>query len=207
LLDYAWLKGKLSVCDVNALLADYDCFPDDAALRRLERTLRQAAHIVSRDLDQLAGQLLGRLLDDPAPEIQSLLAQVKQAQRPPCLRPMSASLRESEALLRTLEGHTHVVNAVAVTPDGQRAISASWDNMLKVWDLAATSGQELRTLTGHTGPVSGVAVTPDGQRAISASTDDTLDNISWGDCVIQDQDRNDLTGTETSAGQALPDTD
>jgi len=76
---------------------------------------------------------------------------------------MSASLRESEALLRTLEGHTHVVNAVAVTPDGQRAISAS--------------------------------------------TDDTLDNISWGDCVIQDQDRNDLTGTETSAGQALPDTD
>ena len=163
MLDYAWLKGKLSVCDVNALLADYDCFPDDAALRRLERTLRQAAHIVSRDLDQLAGQLLGRLLDDPAPEIQSLLAQVKQAQRPPCLRPMSASLRESEALLRTLEGHTHVVNAVAVTPDGQRAISAS--------------------------------------------TDDTLDNISWGDCVIQDQDRNDLTGTETSAGQALPDTD
>ena len=68
--DYAWLKGKLSVCDVNALLADYDCFPDDAALRRLERTLRQAAHIVSRDLDQLAGQLLGRLLDDPAPEIE-----------------------------------------------------------------------------------------------------------------------------------------
>ena len=37
--------------------------------------------------------------------------------------------------------------AVAVTPDGQRAVSASWDKTLKVWELA--SGRELRTLAGH----------------------------------------------------------
>ena len=34
-----------------------------------------------------------------------------------------------------------------MTPDGQRAVSASGDQTLKVWDLE--SGRELRTLTGH----------------------------------------------------------
>ena len=58
-------------------------------------------------------------------------------------------------------------HGVAVTPDGQRAVSASDDKTLKVWDLG--SGRELRTLTGHSGGVRAVAVTPDGQRAISAS--------------------------------------
>ena len=46
--------------------------------------------------------------------------------------------------LRTLAGHTDSVYGVAVTPDGQRAVSASEDKTLKVWDLA--SGRELRTL-------------------------------------------------------------
>ena len=51
-------------------------------------------------------------------------------------------------------------------------VSASWDNMLKVWDLE--SGAELRTLQGHTAFVSCVALLPDGKRAISGSWDSTL---------------------------------
>jgi WD40 repeat protein len=65
-----------------------------------------------------------------------------------------------------------LVYAVAVSPDGQRAVSASWDQTLKVWDLS--SGRELRTLSGHSGEVTAVAVSPDGQRALSASWDQTL---------------------------------
>jgi WD40 repeat protein len=61
---------------------------------------------------------------------------------------------------------------VAVTPDGQRAVSASDDQTLKVWELG--SGRELRTLTGHSQWVNAVAVTPDGQCAVSASEDKTL---------------------------------
>ena len=79
---------------------------------------------------------------------------------------------ESAALERTLSGHTDLVNAVAVTADGQRAVSASADKTLKVWDLA--SGAVLHTLCGHTDPVTAVAVTADGQRAVSASDDYTL---------------------------------
>jgi WD40 repeat protein len=62
---------------------------------------------------------------------------------------------------------------VAVTPDGRRAVSASADHTLKVWDLQER-GEEPRTLTGHTERITAVAVTPDGQRAVSASADHTL---------------------------------
>ena len=61
---------------------------------------------------------------------------------------------------------------MAVTPDGKRAVSASWDHTLKVWDLE--TGRALRPLEGHSAPVVGVAVTPDGKRAVSASGDKTL---------------------------------
>src|SRR5262249_37934853 len=64
------------------------------------------------------------------------------------------------------------VNAVAVTPDGRQAVSASNDLTLKVWDLA--SGREVRALAGHSGWVDGVAGTPNGKQVVSASDDRTL---------------------------------
>ena len=45
---------------------------------------------------------------------------------------------------------------MAVSADGRRAVSASYDKTLKVWELE--SGRELRTLEGHSGAVNGVAV-------------------------------------------------
>ena len=37
--------------------------------------------------------------------------------------------------VRVLTGHTAFVACVAVTPDGRRAISGSFDRALRVWDL------------------------------------------------------------------------
>ncbi len=59
-----------------------------------------------------------------------------------------------------------------MTPDGRKAVSASGDRTLKVWDLER--GEEVRTLKGHSGWVYAVAVTPDGRKAVSASNDQTL---------------------------------
>ena len=74
-------------------------------------------------------------------------------------------------LVRTLVGQS-AVWGVAVTVDGKRAVSASNDGTLKVWNLE--SGETLRTLEGHPDPVYGVVVTADGKRAVSASVDQTL---------------------------------
>ncbi|MFN8938244.1 MAG: WD40 repeat domain-containing protein [Acidobacteriota bacterium] len=86
-------------------------------------------------------------------------------------------------MLRTLAGHSGPVRHVALTPDGQRALSASDDNTLKLWNLE--SGEVIRTLAGHRRPVWHVALTPDGQRALSASEDNTLKlwNLPSGEII------------------------
>ena len=50
------------------------------------------------------------------------------------------------------------VNAVAVTPDGRQAVSASQDQTLKVWDLV---GGEIRATLVADHPVSSVAAVSD----------------------------------------------
>ncbi|MCX6674441.1 MAG: neuraminidase-like domain-containing protein [Methanothrix sp.] len=65
--------------------------------------------------------------------------------------------------------HSGPIRAVAITPDGSKAISASADNTIKFWDLG--TGSVIRTLVGHTDEVVAVAMTPDGTKAISGSLD------------------------------------
>ncbi|MEQ8463408.1 WD40 repeat domain-containing protein [Coleofasciculus sp. E1-EBD-02] len=106
------------------------------------------------------------------PGIQALLAQAKP-QNPPWLRPLTSSLMPpGTPLRRTLTGHSGVVNAVAVTPDGKRVVSGAEDYTLKVWKLE--TGRELFSLHGHTGIVKSVTVTPDGKQIISVSNDKML---------------------------------
>jgi len=56
------------------------------------------------------------------------------------------------------------VIAVAITPDSTRAVSASQDQTLKVWDL--TTGTLICTFTCE-GIVYGVAVAPDGRTIVA----------------------------------------
>jgi WD40 repeat protein len=53
---------------------------------------------------------------------------------------------------------------MAVTPDGCRAVSASKDHTLQLWDLE--SGQEITAFTGEN-PIYSCAIAPDGQTIIA----------------------------------------
>ena len=173
LLDFRWLQAKLDATDSARLIADDDALPDDADLKLVQHAIRLSAHVLAQDKAQLASQLLGRFQPEQRTGVRGLLAGAERYQVRPWLRPIFPTLYPPGGpLVRTLTGHSDWVRAVSVTPDGTRAISASDDQTLKVWDLS--TGEEVRTLTGHSGGVTAVSVTPDGTRAISASDDQTL---------------------------------
>jgi len=173
LLDYRWLDKKLVVKSLSALLIDYDFLPENRELKLLHAALRLSAPLLSRNPGHLPGQLWGRLAFQTHPGITGLLQGVVKFKKNLWLRPLTASLVRAGGWLQlTLEGHSDFVNAVAITPDGRAAVSASWDNILKVWDL--NSGALRHSLKGHSDFVNAVAITPDGQSAVSASSDNTL---------------------------------
>lgn len=77
------------------------------------------------------------------------------------------------------EGHTEGVLAFALSPDGRRMASGSWqnatENIGRVWDVV--TGKELFRLVGHTACVGGVAWSADGKRILTGGNDGNL--IVW----------------------------
>ena len=79
---------------------------------------------------------------------------------------------DTQQEMYTFTGHRDPVFAVAIAPDGKRAISACADKTIKIWNLETQ--QEVYTFTGHSDSVYAAAIAPDGKRVISASWDKTL---------------------------------
>ncbi|TFH54036.1 MAG: TIR domain-containing protein, partial [Methanothrix sp.] len=182
LVDFGFMEAKLQALGVYSLIEDYNLVHilsvveklklSEKSLRLIQNALQLSAHIL-RNKEQLRSQLIGRLLSFQEPEIRSLLDEASQCKSEMWLRPLIPSLTPPGGpLILTMKGHTGRIWAVSLTPDGRRAISASEDNTLKVWDME--TGAEVTTMKGHTGRVRAVSVTPDGRYAISASADETL---------------------------------
>ena len=73
---------------------------------------------------------------------------------------------------RTLDAHDQCVAAIAISPDGKRFASASFDRTIKLWHLDTAT--LLGTFTGHLEPVLSLAFSPDGTTLVSGSIDDTI---------------------------------
>src|SRR6516164_9604101 len=71
---------------------------------------------------------------------------------------------ESGQLVRTLSGHTDLIHAVLLTPDGRHVISASADHTLRVWD--PENGNFITAFSGE-GPMLRCAVAPDGRTILA----------------------------------------
>ena len=68
--------------------------------------------------------------------------------------------------------HDAGVAGVAVTPDGTKVITATYDGTLHVWSMS--SGKLVLGFKAHPKCISAVAVTPDGSRIVSCSWDTTI---------------------------------
>jgi len=73
---------------------------------------------------------------------------------------------------RRLTGHAHYVQDVAISSDGQFALSGSWDGTLRLWDL--NTGNTTRRFVGHTKDVLSVAFSADNRQIVSGSRDKTI---------------------------------
>ncbi|MBM3950420.1 MAG: c-type cytochrome [Rhodospirillales bacterium] len=82
-----------------------------------------------------------------------------------------ASLVPTSAVRADLVGHGGIVRAVAVSPDGRRIATGSFDYSARLWDFGEQS--ELLVLDGHAGPVNAIAFV-DAGRAVSASDDGAI---------------------------------
>lgn len=177
------IEKEVRARGLDAVLADLRLGEDLAGaagrdrFRRLLRPLDRSAHCLRRwdpvrdpgfFLQQIRNVSFELGVTEVEAQAEAALADREWA----WLRERTQTSRESEALIRTLAGHTSSVWGVAVTPDGRSALSVSHDKSLKVWEIS--SGCELRTLAGHSSEINGVAVTPQGDFAISASDDCTL---------------------------------
>jgi len=73
---------------------------------------------------------------------------------------------------RALTGHSHFVEDVVISSDGQFALSCSWDRSLRLWDL--NSGTTARRFVDHDNDVLSVAFSADNRQIVSGSRDGSI---------------------------------
>jgi len=93
----------------------------------------------------------------------------------------------SEGQINQLDGNTDSFSALAITPDGLKAVSASEDGTIKVWDLE--NEVLLMTLSGHIYEGGdALAISDDGKRAVSVESGKKLNvwNLESGTVLHSD---------------------
>ena len=81
-------------------------------------------------------------------------------------------------LENTFRMHNHNVSALVALPDNQHALSGSWDNTVKLFNV--NDGDVLRTFKHHTDSVYCLALLPDSRRFVSGAADNTARIVEHG---------------------------
>ncbi|ETO25624.1 hypothetical protein RFI_11513, partial [Reticulomyxa filosa] len=92
-------------------------------------------------------------------------------------------------LLKILDKHEGTINSIRFSSDGQRVVSSSHDQTIRIWNIASGQqlqtdktirlwdvelGKELMRLEGHSGWIWSVCFSSDGKNIASCSTDETI---------------------------------
>ncbi|WP_328608837.1 hypothetical protein OG943_06870 [Amycolatopsis sp. NBC_00345] len=150
----------------------------EARAREFHSELSQVRYLLANAAVPAAAERLRRVRAIPGyarhPEVLELWREAGRAGR----RTAFLDVRR----VRTIENPAGLT-ALALAPDGRRALAAGWDYLLRQWDLE--TGECLRELAGHQDAVTSIAFAPDGGTAVSASADHTLRvwDLSTGACL------------------------
>ncbi len=106
----------------------------------------------------------------PAPPAPAAAAPVPA--KPVVLPKIVSDSIESWRIARTVTAHSDWVSSLAITSDGQRLVSGSFDKTVKIWRLH--TGELLHTLSGHAKGVFSVVTSPGGEILASGSWDETI---------------------------------
>ncbi|XP_041466709.1 uncharacterized protein LOC121417179 isoform X3 [Lytechinus variegatus] len=164
LINYEWTLAKLRAVSLRAIQDDLQSaltvHPDDLELRLMSSTLHLSTNALLKDPNQLASQLVGRLLNiitndkpmsigDPKkyPTIASMLNQAQRSSTPALIPSVSCLAQPGGVLYDLLAGHTEVITAVTVSRlTIAVAATASRDASVKLWDLK--NRKVLKTIEG-----------------------------------------------------------
>ena len=136
--------------------------------------------LAKAQIQETSRKIRDKLLFTPAQTVEATVEAISlvgksQADFKRVIHPAQDAMRRAFSDVRErlkLEGHSSHVRAVAFSPQGDRIVSGSIDNTLRLWDLSGNLIGE--PFTGHGSEVRAVAFSPQGDRIVSGSSDKTL---------------------------------
>jgi WD40 repeat protein len=165
----AYLAAKLDRTGPSGVDSDFALLPTKGpVLAGIDQAIRQSGHLLGRlsPPGSLTATLASRL---PAtPDLDRLRAELQELVTPRLQIVGPTPDLPHPAFHRGLYGHSDVVDAVAVSPDGAWLATTSIDGTVRIWD--PHTGTERHRLVGHTGIVT-VAVAPDGTWMVCGGAD------------------------------------
>jgi WD40 repeat protein len=181
-----YLTSKSRKVGVNSIIEECEYFAPGDEIAAIGSALKMSTHILNEDPDQLPGQLVGRLRALTSPLISELIQKLTQGTPGDWLEPMDTSLFTPGPLIRTLRTKPHMT-AAHIDVIGNRAIAASDNGSLFIWDLS--SGVETGNINKNDDEYRSCVVVGDGARGIlisSAGQIEAIDLASAESVVIKD---------------------
>ncbi|MEG3950253.1 hypothetical protein QUA02_13965, partial [Microcoleus sp. SVA1_A4] len=176
LTDFDFIEAKLDAVGVQGLIEDYDLARvsdvllserQTESLKLIQGAIRKSAHVLDGDKTQLAGHLLGRLLDF---EITKIVDESKYFWE---YWPLIYRFTPRKPVKKVTEKISSPDDIQTMLEQAKQSKNAPWLRPLRA-NLERANEGALQTLAGHTDGIKAVAIAPDGKRVISASGDKTL---------------------------------
>ncbi|KAK2138831.1 hypothetical protein NP493_7042g00001, partial [Ridgeia piscesae] len=199
LCNFDFVLAKMASFSLRAVLDDLQMAltvePSDTELKLLSDVLYLSTDVLLRDPGQLGSQIVGRLRDiitadvpvapgDPVkyPSMKAFLERASHTPVPTLIPSVSCLIPPGGILYDFLSGHTLPLTAVTTTSDGQKAVTASRDDTMKIWEMR--SGRVMKTIRGVGQDIAHIRlVVGDRLAATSQKTCIRLWNLATGDCV------------------------